>query len=489
MTPLRPHLPFDTHETLLSYAGRLAAVHAGQGISRFLADMGVPVEPFVLGHKATVAEFAKLTEMSASAARATTVTAFKTLVEFRGEWLAKTFLARQADKFCPLCLLEDGSRDAWRQQLIWCFEPVHRCLKHGVWPEHLDHPVLDLREGLARLEPQSACLADGASPSYLHWLDHRLSDAMRGGTDWLERQDLQQVLDASLMIGAVMNNGHKVRPQTLAPQAREAAVETGFRIYSLGPAAITAALDEIRNASPARAVQAGPLSRYGALHDWLDRRCNARDPGPIRDILRDHIVQHDAVDAGEVVLGIEIAQRRFHTIQCLAEASGIERRRLSRLLQKLGMVPTGASDAESGLLRFEVAAVPAVLTDFKTAIPFNEVPDYIGASLRQTQALYSAGFLAPLFPVDAPGAVRNQVFARRSLDAFLARLAVLPEIDAPAVVGLQTIAYACQRGAGTTVDVIDLIFKGELRAFRRSGPPGSGKVLVSPAEALALRAA
>ncbi|OCX65733.1 hypothetical protein BFP70_08665 [Thioclava sp. SK-1] len=193
------------------------------------------------------------------------------------------------------------------------------------------------------------------------------------------------------------------------------------------------------------------------------------------------------MDVGQVVLGQEVTERRFHSVQSLSDALRIERRRMSRLLQKLGKVPVGASDAEAGLLRFEANEITTLLTDFETAIPMVEVADYIGASLFQMQTLYAAEMIEPFVPRKARGDVRQVVFARRSLDAFLARLSELPLAESEHSRDLHPISYVCQRGAGTTIEVLSAILDGKLPAFRKTGEHGLAAVVLSPSEALACR--
>jgi hypothetical protein len=187
-------------------------------------------------------------------------------------------------------------------------------------------------------------------------------------TDWTADQTIEQVIAAAEMIGAVMAFGHDVNLKRVSAVNLEDATERGFRIYMQGHGVVAEALSDIRRASQARAVQAGPLAMYGRLFDWLDRQSNLIDPGPIRDILRDHIVEHSAVGHGDVVLGVEIARRKFHSLNSLVEVTGIERRRLSRLLQKSGLVPDGMSDAESGRLVFPATDVEDLCADIADAI-------------------------------------------------------------------------------------------------------------------------
>ncbi|GHE02988.1 hypothetical protein U879_18870 [Defluviimonas sp. 20V17] len=127
--------------------------------------------------------------------------------------------------------------------------------------------------------------------------------------DWLDTQTLAQILNASEMLGTVREHGHDVWPTKLPPEKGEEAVDIGFSIYREGPLAATEALDTIHGASSAAAVEAGPLAYYGRLFDWLDRRSNAIDLRPIRDILRKHIARNFAIEPGATVLGEEITCR------------------------------------------------------------------------------------------------------------------------------------------------------------------------------------
>ncbi|MEP3040673.1 MAG: hypothetical protein ABJO97_18530 [Roseibium sp.] len=128
------------------------------------------------------------------------------------------------------------------------------------------------------------------------------------------------------------------------------------------------------------------------------------------------------------------------------------------------------------------------MSDFETAVPLSDVPDYIGASLTQMQALYAASLLLPLVPRNSRGAVRNVVFAKRHLDTFLVPFEALPKVDQSHVEGLHSIAYTCQRGGGTTAEVIKAIVDGDLSAFRLPYKSGLAAIVLSPLEAIARRA-
>ena len=320
--------------------------------------------------------------------------------------------------------------------------------------------------------------ATAETPTYLSWLRERVHGHGKPNDKWLAEQTIEQVLTASEMLGCVLEHGHKVTPKKLSLPQIEEATDIGFSIYSEGPEAIKEALDTIRGTSPAKAVQAGPLAFYGKLFDWLDRRCNKIDPGPIRDLLRDHIVKHSAVEPGTMVLGAEITERRYHTLSSLSEAVGLNRPRLSRLLKKMGAIPADANEVESGGMVFEAAKTVPLIEAFKTAILLRDVPEYLGASKRQVEVLYRRAILQPLVPRAGRGSVRHVVFGREHLDEILKRISDLPELDETEVKGFHPLAYACQRGAGCFEDLFAGILDGRIPAFRSGDTLGIGAIYV-----------
>lgn len=291
-------------------------------------------------------------------------------------------------------------------------------------------------------------------------------------------QTLEQVLAASEMLGATLEHGHRVAIKKLSREQTEEATDIGFSIYSEGPEAISEALDTIRITLPASAVQAGAPAHYGQLYDWLHRRSNAIDPGPIRDILRDHIVKNSAVEPGTTVLGVEITERKYHSIQSLSGEVGIPRVRLSRVLKRLGQLPEDATDVDCGNAIFEASKAVPMIGAFKSAVRLQDVPDYLGATKRQFEALYRENIVKPLIPRSGRGSVRQVVFSRAQLDDFLQRLQTLPLLADDAEGDFHPISYACHRGAGLFEDVFAGIQAGRNRGYRHPDMLGIGAVYV-----------
>lgn len=444
---LWPHLPIDPEETLLSYTDRLSMMHTGRGMERLIADCGIRKEHFIAGRADAIDLLAEATGHTVDDLQRNAIRIFQRAASFRGEDISKTSLSPRAVRYCPACLAEDGPKGERRQRLLWGFRHVSRCDRHSLWLA--DAPVKDstnLRTALGGSPLAPVVEAHEETPEYLCWLRERIHGVSCAHDPWLDGQSIEQILSASEMIGAILEHGHRVAVTKLNAAQTEEVTDIGFSIYRDGPQAIEEALDTIRQTSPATAVQAGSLTYYGMLFDWLDRRSNAIDPGPIRNILRDHIVKHSAVEPGTIVLGVEITERRFHTVYSLSAEVGIARPRLSRLLKQLGQVPMDATDAESGKMVFEAAKTLPLIESFKTAVPLQDVPKYLTASKRQVETLYRIGIIKPLVPRTSRGSVRHVVFARDHLDEFLGRLNALPILDAGGSANFHPLAYACQRG-------------------------------------------
>ncbi|GGH63715.1 hypothetical protein GVY41_19550 [Frigidibacter albus] len=488
---LTPFIPYDPTETIHSYAARLAMVHTGQGAARLLTDLGIPPARFRSGDPEAVERLAGSAGENPSSLQAATIRTLKRYNTFRGDDFSRSVLSPRVRQFCPHCLREDGAEENWRHRLAWCFLPVPDCHRHGLTMLEVDAvDIDDVRDavqaagGLTVAETGTEAAGAG---THAAWLHQRL--AGQGAMNWLDDQTIEQVLNASEMLGLVLEHGQQIRPATLSRVQRNQALALGFEIYEQGPDAVYAALSDIRGRSAATAVQSGPLAMYGILYDWLSRRSQMIAPGPIRNILREHILDHDAYMSGEKLLGEWVMERRLHSVKSLALTLKVDRRRMSRLLQKLGMVPQGATDAESGRLVFPVREVEQLVQDYNDPVPLAELPGYVGGTQTQTQGLYRAGVFPALIPADAPGAVRGVIFARRMLDDFLTAIAALPVLEDGERDAVLSIGEACQRHGGTTDALISAVMSGKVAGFRMPGDARLHGLLVLKTDVVAFRRA
>ena len=96
------------------------------------------------------------------------------------------------------------------------------------------------------------------------------------------------------------------------------------------------------------------------------------DPGPIRDLLREHILQTTAVDLGDMVLGQEVTERRVHSAYSLFIATTLHRKRHRKILVRLGIAPNNYGDLAYNRLVFPVADTERTCRDLMSAGPLSE---------------------------------------------------------------------------------------------------------------------
>ncbi|MCE6949790.1 hypothetical protein LAZ29_02485 [Cereibacter sphaeroides] len=113
-------------------------------------------------------------------------------------------------------------------------------------------------------------------------------------------------------------------------------------------------------------------------------------------------------------------QRRLHSVRTAAQATGVDQRRLRKMLAAAGIVPEAAQGVADAWEIFEAAEAQTLLDDMTTLVPAKEFTELIGASRSQFDLLVQDGILKPA--LDAPGvkAVWNPADGRALLDSLLA---------------------------------------------------------------------
>jgi len=102
------------------------------------------------------------------------------------------------------------------------------------------------------------------------------------------------------------------------------------------------------------------------------------DPGPIRDLLREHILQTTAVDLGDMVLGQEVTERRVHSAYSLFIATTLHRKRHRKILVRLGIAPNNCDDLDYNRLVFPIADTERICRDLMSAVPLSDLSREIG---------------------------------------------------------------------------------------------------------------
>lgn len=190
---------------------------------------------------------------------------------------------------------------------------------------------------------------------------------------WLDGQGIASGAKACEMLGALIEGGPEAQIGSYSELDWARMGDIGFQTCSGGPNAIQDVLGQLRISAGRRSGRAGPQAAYGFLFNWLNYTQRSEDFGPLRQILRDAIVDNFAVGPGEVVLGEEITQRRVHSVNSLVNANGINRFRLYRLMRKAGMIPETADTAAFNQWVFPAAEGERLIARIRNSNPMNRV--------------------------------------------------------------------------------------------------------------------
>lgn len=391
---------------------------------------------------------------------------------FRDERWSRDFVKPEGQRICPHCLIEDTVQDDIANQkarISWRLRPVSTCAIHG-------HAliVVDGIEGDKDLEApyysigQLEAFAQEAVsqiPTLLEkWVCAKLSCALPNGGEWLDGQTIEQGVRVCEMLGCVLNGGIHVDLKGMTAAELRLHAVAGFEVAKLGAESVTAALDQIRLSSNSRAGQAGPKAMYGKLFEWLAYRNQIVDPGPIKELLREHILDHTAIDIGEFLLGREVTKRRRHSVYSLSIATEIHPKRLRKILENRGLIPEGCAGVALNLLVFPAEETEKFCRELLDTIPLNQLPFEIGGSRTQVTNLHRDGTINAIIEQDPDMGIGRIDFARVEIDKFLSEIEKLPLVETSAeTIDLTSVT---KRTGLSTGQIVNHVFAGTLSAFR-----------------------
>ena len=279
------------------------------------------------------------------------------------------------------------------------------------------------------------------------------------------------------MLGSVLEQGIHVNLRDMPDATLRQYADVGFEVARQGEENVVAALDRIRASSTSTAGQGGPKAKYGRLYEWLAYTTPVVEHGSITNLLREHILNHTAVEAGEFLLGEEVKERRCHSVYSLSVALKLHPKRLRKVLENKGAVPPDCSDVALNLLVFPAAATEAFCRDFLNSVSLAELPLIIGGSRTQVTSLYRAGVLQAVIDRNLDDGIGRIDFSQSEVSDFLAKIEALAFLDneTKAV----DLTLATKRSGLSTGQIMGHVLAGEMNAYRTSGNVGLSAIRVS----------
>lgn len=474
MTAISPHLAFEKDESPLGFAARLAAFHANNRTGPFLRDMEIKLPDLVRGQEAAINKLAMVSgvpsgDLMANVPRGLGHRGY----ELRGELVSSEFLTSPHTVFCPACLVDDdrasGGVAQFRRHLwYWQVRGIRTCNVHGL-------PLMSRKTGfsgdrfheLAIVVPEIGdslkALVPKRDPRPVSPLQTYVLDRLEGnaGPEWLDGEGIEQSVRASEMLGALMAYGATPNLDEFTEDDWDHAGAVGFGYTSQGEKGIRLALTEVQQSFKYNGSNAGGQKLFGRLYQWLARSRSKKDPGDIKRILREHIIDTVEIPTNGIVLGEKLAARRLHTCASLARETKVDPRTLHGMLIAKRLLPEGASEADYHV--FDSARGLEIAHSMGRLVPVTQVPKALDCSRPLVDQLLLERILMPTVSElsHARGRTKKSIDTLE-IDGLLRRIGQRSKPVSSVPTGMVDLPTAAMKSKAPAVEIVHLILGGFL---------------------------
>ncbi|SHK47672.1 TniQ protein [Shimia gijangensis] len=433
MSHVHPFIPIATGESLVSWISRFARIQCGNSVPTFLDMFGIQQQQVKMAKPEAINKLARLSGVQFDELMSAT---FQPLGKRRyrhfEQEFSLEFLSRSPIKFCPKCICEDLQNGDDRLplpkgRLNWVLSPVRTCAKHQAslieipsagtsasfvdLAEHLPPraQVLELAEAAVQLKPSG--LQTYVERRFLGGRTHT----------WLDNQDIDQATKATEMLGACIEFGAHFEQSKLSEAEWDMAGRIGFEFTSRGEEGVRKGLSYIQSKPEKSVCHSGPQGVFGQLYKWLQFSRAGKPVGPIRDVLREHVLDTMAVKPGQMLLGQKVEESRRQTIATLSAQFDIHADTVALALRKFGLI---SSKVTSDNL---IATVPAkeavdVMRRLSRAVPIARIPGYVGCSRTHAQAMIKTKLLFSVVADSERDSGRHKGVDSRDLDRLIDKI-------------------------------------------------------------------
>jgi hypothetical protein len=490
---LTPILPVLDDESLTSYMTRVAMVHARLSLNDFLALIEVPRSSLISPRMEDVQTIGKIVGLSVDTLLKTTFLSHGgRLRSIRGHEVNTEFTNYDQVTFCPACLLEDVRPESPSGgfrigRLNWRINHVRACARHGIALCRQKVQVFsDKLQDMSIMAPDDAELqrmVDCATPLGPSDLQEYLEARIRGedGPEWLDMQPLDEAARACEMLGIIITNGSHCNLYQTSEADWHRAGHTGFGFAAKGEQGIREGLGLMLARFHDAGLSGGPQMAFGRLYQWLQFPKTRRPRGPIRDVVREFLLDNFSFEPGIDLFGKPVAARRVHTLGTLSMMSGLHRKTLAGAIVLSGLAKD-SPDVSLGVRVFDAAAAEDLVHKIKNSVSVLDLPKMLNCNRTQAQQMVRTGMIKRI--VDSENS--TQVLKAVPVDearAFLSRLlGRASKVDVPSD-GMMDIVTAATVSRWPFMDILDAVLSGTLTKVEVVDPELKFKgVLVHPDE-------
>ena len=377
-------------------------------------------------------------------------------------------------RFCPQCLLEDGCDNSGSMgvrtgRIFWRIEHIRTCPEHGILlftrkkQTRLERLQLMsevapddavLRAMLAKLKPED--------PSDLQ--DYILS-RLRGqkGTAWLDSQPIDLAAKACEMLGIVILFDVDVHLPSLTQSELHRAGHVGFSYASRGEEGLNEAFNLLFERFKEKKLKGAQQKVFGKLYKWLQFKKNVKPTGPIKEVLREYILNHFPIPQGEEILGQKVEHQRVHTVRSFAELIKVDHRSLVRILQDAGLVNSCDDQSHTDLISDVEAAYEAYQKTLNV-ITLGELPSYLKCSRVLAEQLVKKGAIQRVSDTYRGINGKLKYIPVQAVDTFWKELLENVEIKVQSSDKVLSLKLAADASRWSMFDIVSGIKNGVLRS-------------------------
>ncbi|MBO9429627.1 TniQ family protein [Sulfitobacter sp. R18_1] len=489
-----PTLPMISNESLTSYLNRAGSFHADMDVFKFLAFIGLSQGAAMAPKEDTMDRLSFLLGLPIDELeKMTFVPLGDRMRRFCGEVVHSEFANLEKTSFCPACLLEDGSPDSPSTghragRIHWRIEHVRTCPVHEIGlvrRKNANHTEkFQLMSAVAPCDEALSSMVRSAPKQRVSKLQTYIMERLAGraGPAWLDSQPIDLAARACEMLGVILSAGTHANLKLLTDVEWNDAGHVGFGYASRGEKGVWEALRLVVDRFEQADLRGGPQKVFGRLYQWLQFSKNKKAVGPIRDVVREFVLDNFPIETGSDLFGEPVEQQRVHSSYSLANLTGDHPKTINRAMVLSGLME-GNPDKVSASKVFDAKAGEAIMERIRTSIPVKHLPEFLNCNRVQAQQLVSTGVIPRLISdtKNVNGLLRQ--VALKDADAFLARFMGAAKRVKRASAGVTDVVSASEVARWPVIDIVNGILTGLFGTIELVEPSLKFKgILVDPVE-------
>ncbi len=466
--------PLLAGESIMSWVARIGREEVGMEPADFLRFMTLSGRDIIDATPAGIARLKEVTGVApADFLRGTYVRIDDRLYDHQGQRFHAEFGGRDRTTYCPACLLADREREGLSGgqrvgRVNWLFAPVRTCPIHDLplvrKPNRTWSDRFQDMEIVAPADEELQVLLGRTSIRRVSPLQTYVEGRLEGqeGPAWLDGQQIDLAVRATEILGmCVLRHPHVELPAQTETDWDEAGA-VGYRFTSRGTEGIREALDEIRSPPCVTRKRGGPQAIFGRLYQWLQYNKSAKDRGPIREVVREYLLETMAIEPGTMLFGDAVPSRRRHSVASLARQFGLHYRTLNRAVVLTGLMPEGNADVLDRLLTVDASDGERLAERMRRSLSVTAMPAYLNCCRLQAEALVRHGVVTRIGEDRNNGQFGLNMVAVEDLDEFLARFRSAGTGASALTAGMADVVEASRILRWPAIDIIKLVLGGRL---------------------------